>query len=196
MKTPNNDDGFKKEVRQAQKLMWLGLSLVGIIMLLVATAVIILTSDRIKPLKKREIEKTAVDALKIKLDNPSSLKVLDISEPDSVFTNRLCPENEMMELSERFLRYSLNIIQDSQEGNFKDDNDSYLYLMDRFSESSNAITKINNMLEKPQGNHCGWRVKVKYQAIDKSNTPFTSEAWFIFDKEKNHILNSFDISVL
>lgn len=204
MKTKSNDsppsnkpidDGFKKEVKQAQKIMWLGFSLVAIILLFVATAVILLTSDS-GSIKKTDTEKTVVNALKFKLDNPSSLKVLNISDPDSVFFNRICPEQETMEIAERFLRYSINLMQDSKDRNLKEGNDAYLCSMDRYSESSNAINKISNMLENPQGEHCGWRVKVKYQAVDKSNTPFISEAWFIFDKEQKHILNSFDITIL
>ncbi len=154
MKTKSNDsppsnkpidDGFKKEVKQAQKIMWLGFSLVAIILLFVATAVILLTSDS-GSIKKTDTEKTVVNALKFKLDNPSSLKVLNISDPDSVFFNRICPEQETMEIAERFLRYSINLMQDSKDRNLKEGNDAYLCSMDRYSESSNAINKISNML--------------------------------------------------
>lgn len=177
----------------AQKFLWGALSVIGIIILLVA--VLVICTSEGKCIKKSEAEKIAINALRLKTDQ-SSLKVLEVSDPDSVFINRLCPEYELMDLSERFLQYSLQIMQDSQEGFFGKENTAYQCMMNRYSETSNALNTLNSMLEKPQGEHCGWRVKVKYNSVDDSKTPYTSEAWFIFDKDQKHILNSFDISVL
>lgn len=191
----SSEDILKEKKREiARKFIWGALSVIGVIILLVA-AVIICTSEG-KALKKSEAEKTAINALKLKISNPASLKVLDISAPDSVFVNRMCPEYEIMELSEKFLQYSLNIMQDSQENLIGNENTAYRCKMDRYSESSMSINALNDMLEKPQGDYCGWRVKVRYQAMDDSDTPYTSETWLIFDKDKKHILNSFDFSLL
>ncbi len=182
-----------RDQKLARRFLWGALSIIGIIILLVAF--IILCTANGRGIKKTETEKIAINALSLKVDNPSSLKVLDISKPDSVFGNRMCPEYELMELSERFLEYSLNIMQSSPEERVGENNAAYVCKMNRYSESSNALNSLNAMLEKPQGSHCGWRVKVKYQAIDNSDTPYISEAWLIFDKEKKHVLNSFDISL-
>lgn len=178
----------------ARKFLWGAFSVIGIFILLAAIAIIVASNCR--TLKKTEAEKIAVNALRLKLDNPSTLKVLDISNPDSVFTNRMCPEYEVMELSERFLEYSMNIMRESQTNFQEDYNATYRCRMERYTESSNALNTLNSMLEKSQGKHCGWRIKVKYQAVDDSDTPYTSEVWFILDKERKHILNSFDISLL
>lgn len=184
----------KKKQKIANKFLWGALSVIGIIILLVAFVLICTAQGR--SLKKTETETTAINALKLRVDNPSSLKVLEISLPDSVFENRMCPEYEIMDLSERFLDYSLNIMQSSPGERFGENNIAYRCQMDRYAESSSSLNTLNAMLEKPMGKHCGWRVKVKYQAIDDSDTPFISEAWFIFDLEKKHVLNSFDISLL
>lgn len=182
----------ERKIRLARKILWTFLSVVGIIILVIAFIIICTTQGG--SIKKSETEKIAINALKQKLENPSSLKVLDISVPDSVFYNRICPEYETMELSERFLQYSLDIMQKSQTGKYEDE--SYRCSMERFTESSNLLNYLNESLDKPQGQHCGWRVKVKYKATDETDTPYTSETWFIFDKDKKHILNSFDISIL
>ncbi len=184
----------KNKQKIANKFLWGALSVIGIIILLVAFVLICTSQGR--SLKKTETETTAINALKLRVKNPSTLKVLDISLPDSVYENRMCPEYEIMELSERFLEYSINIMQSSPDVRFGENNIAYRCQMDRFAESSNSLNILNAMLEKPMGKHCGWRVKVKYQAIDDSETPFISESWFIFDMEKKHILNSFDISLL
>lgn len=178
----------------ASKFLWCALSVIGIIILL--TAFVCIISGQGRNLKKSKAEEIALNALKLNVDNASSLKILDISEPDSVFVNRLCPEHELMELSEKFLEHSLNIMQNSQYEDFETDNSAYKCKMERYSESSNALNTLNTMLDRPQGQHNGWRVKVKYQAVDDSDTPYISEAWFIFDLTKNHIIKSFDISLL
>lgn len=182
---------FRKKKEIAQKLLWGALSILGLIILFSAFIMICCGGS-----KKNEIERTTVKALKIKLGFPSSLKVLAISDPDSVFTNRVCPEYELMELSERFLEYSMKIMEDSQEGLRDSESKAYRCKMDRYTDSSVALNTLNEMMERPEGKHCGWRVKIRYQSVDDSNTPYISEAWFIFDKDKKHILNSFDISLL
>lgn len=178
----------------ARKFMWGALSVIGIIILLVAF-VLICTSEG-RSLKKTETENTAINALKLKAGHPDSIRILDISMPDSVFENRMCPEYEIMELSEKFLEYSLNIMQTSPQDRYGENSIAYRCKMDRYADSSNALNTLNAMLEKPQGKHCGWRVKVRYSALDDSDTSYISEAWFIFDKDKKHVLNSFDISLL
>ena len=187
----NSHECIKQKI--ASKLLWGAFSIMGVGILVVSFFLILMTDSGSS--KKSEAEKTAIKALQIKLGNPSSLKILDISAPDSVFINRICPDYEVMELSERFLEYSLNIMQDSQTGLDDAESKSYRCRMDRYTESSGNLNTLNSMMERPQGEYCGWRLKVKYQTVDDSNTPYVSEAWFIFDKDTKHILNSFDISI-
>lgn len=188
----NTRDCIKQKI--ARKLLWSSLGIIGVGILVVSFFLILMTDSGSS--KKSEAENTAINALQIKLGNPSSLKILRISTPDSVFINRMCPEYEVMDLSERFLEYSLNIMQDSQTGLNDAESKSYRCRMDRYAESSNTLNTLNSMMEKPEGEYCGWRLKVKYQTVDDSNTPYISEAWFIFDKDQKHILNSFDICLL
>lgn len=192
----SREDRFnEKKAKFAQKILWSALSVVGIIILMIACFLI--CTNHGESVKKKETDKTVINALKIGLTNPSSLKVLEISSPDSVFVNRMCPEYELMEMSEKFLEYSLNMMQESQEGFLEGNNNkAFRCKMDRYSVSSNTLNTLNNMLEKPQGSHSGWRVKVKYQTRDDSDTPYVAETWFIFDKDKKHILNHFDIALL
>ncbi len=186
----------EKELKRsvARKCLWGGLSIFAVFILVVA--VIFIIAKQTCSLKKTETEKTAIKALQLRLGNPEVLKILDISAPDSVFLNRICPEYEVIELSEKFLEYSMNLMKDSQSELRDLESVAYRCKMDRYAESSNTLNTLNNMLEKSEGEHCGWRVKVKYQTKDDSETSYTAESWFIFDKEKKHILNSFDISLL
>lgn len=184
----------EKKKEFAKKLLWGSLSIVGIIILFVAA--IMLCSGVRDSTKKKETEKIIINALKMKLGNPATLKILDISNPDSVFYNRICPEKELMEVSEKFLSLSINMMQASREVAEETTNPALLRHMYRFSETSNTINSLNEMLEKPAGKHSGWRYKVKYQTIDGTDTPYNAETWFIFDKRKKHIINSFDFCLL
>ena len=180
----------RKKLEMQRKLLWGALSIVAIIILFGAFIILCCGSYS----KKSEDERTVRNALRLK-HGDNTLKILDISEPDSVFYNRMCPEDEVMELSERFLTYSMTIMQDSQTELLADGNVAYRCKMDRFSDTSNAINSLNEMLEKPAGRHCGWRVKARYQTVDDSNTPYVAETWFIFDRRKKHIINSFDFYI-
>ena len=184
----------EKKRKIAQKCFWFSLSIIGIILLFV-TFIFVCSSD-CKSSKQRRMEKSAVDALKLKITNPSSIEILDISVPDTVFHNRICPEYETVALSEKFLEYSLNVMQNYQENFFDMENSAYRCQMNRYNESSKTLQALNDMMSRPQGPHCGWRLKIKYKAIDESESPYVSETWFIFDKDKKHILNSYNISIL
>ena len=178
----------KRDIQR--KLLWGALSIVAI-MILFGAFIMLCCGNRSK---KSEDERTVRYALQLKHgDNP--LKILDISEPDSVFFNRMCPEDEVMELSERFLTYSMTIMQESQTELLTQGNDECKCKMDRYSATSNTLNILNKMLEKPAGKHCGWRVKARYQTVDDSNTPYVAETWFIFDRRKKHIINSFDFYI-
>lgn len=180
----------RKKLEMQRKLLWGALSIVAIIILFGAFIILCCGSYS----KKSEDERTVRNALRLKYGD-NTLKILDISEPDSVFYNRMCPEDEVMELSERFLTYSMTIMQDSQTELLTQGNDECKCKMDRYSATSNTLNILNKMLEKPAGKHCGWRVKVKYQTVDDSGTPYVTETWYIFDRRKKHIINSFDICI-
>ena len=182
---------MKKEPIITRKLFWGTLSIVGVLILFVA--IIAMTGHCSK---KTDVERALTNSLKVKKGNPSSLKILDISEPDSVFFNRMGPDFEIMGLSEKFLQYSMNIMQESETDMLLNGNQAYRCKMERYSATSNALNELNAMLEKPAGRHCGWRVKAKYQTIDEAGTPYVAETWFIFDKRKKHILNSFEFCIL
>lgn len=177
---------FKKEC------FWMGLFAFGLVVLSILLISFLFkgkcTGDK--------AETTAIAALKMQVEKPQTLKILHVSKPDSVFRNRLCPDHEVIEMSSRFLDYSMTLMDDPE--NMKSDfkNPAYMAAMERFSENSATMEKLNRMLESEPGEFCGWRVKVNYTANDRSNTTYKAEKWFIFDKNKTHILNSFDVPML
>lgn len=142
---------------------------------------------------KKSMEKTAIEALKMKVDTPSSLKVLAVSEPDSVFQNRYCSDAESMELSQRFLEFSIKMMQDSPTDLEKMDDPGYLAKMQRYTEGTEALSLINAMSQREQGDFAGWRIRLKYAATDRHNNFYESEVWMIFDKSKKHILKTLEI---
>lgn len=185
------DSGIKKN-SLLQKSFWLGLFAFGLAVLVIVLLSFLFSGK----CGSDKAEDVAISALRLKSQDPDGIKILAVSKPDSVFQNRFCPDHEVMEMSEKFLQVSLNLMQDSSLKESHLDNPAYLAKMERYAEHSSSIERLNNMLENEPGKFCGWRVRIRYAAKDKSDTPYTSETWFIFDKDKKHILNSFEIPIL
>lgn len=179
----------------AQQCIILALFSFGIIALACVVIVMLLPSNPFCKGKK-DMEKTAIEALKIKVDNPSSLQVLAVSEPDSVFQNRYCSEAESMELSQRFLDYSIKMMNETPEDFGKMEDPRYMDKMQRFSEGSNTLSLLNSMAEREPGDFIGWRLRIRYAAKDINGNPYLSEIWMIFDRNKKHILKTLEIPSL
>lgn len=148
--------------------------------------------------KKKEYEQVAIEALRMKADNAESVTISEMSEQlDSVYQNRYCQEPELADLSEKYMLHCAEMIKAAPTSleDYKADEERKC-MLDRLSEASESLGLLNDMILKPKGDFCGWRLKVRYKAKDSSGQSFDSETWFIFDKNKKHILTSLDIPIL
>lgn len=183
----------QKTLKKKSDALVIGLFIFGLLVLLAVGVHMILKSS----FSSKGTEKLAVEALKMKAGYPEDFKVTAISNLDSVFQNRYCPDYEVYDLSQKYLDRYLLLLDFSEDSMDKDKgNPKLLKDFKSFSRASETIDLFNEMLKKPQGDFCGWRLRMRYTCLDENKEPRESEAWLIFDRNKKHIINSFEFPIL
>lgn len=175
-----------------QKMLFIGLFVVGAIILIAVVSGMCFSSFCSKD---KKMEKMAVESLRMKAGNPKDFKVTAISKMDSIFVNRYCPEHETVELSQKYLDYTIRMMEASANKDALDDAASMVDYK-KFSKASDALDVFNEMLQKPKGEFMGWRMRLRYSYTDENNRPSESEAWLMFDRDKKFIFHSFEFPML
>ncbi len=147
--------------------------------------------------KKRAVE-VAELALKASVDNPKAVKIIGISQPDSVFGREYITMDEKMILSMAMMKINEKVMKltDGLE-NFNPDDKEIAGLMERQMEAMSVIRSMT-----PQSNDnvkksfTGWKVKIEYKNVDANGKPYHSEYWFILDKEAHCVIKSFEIPLM
>lgn len=186
---PKNVD---KKRECIQKMIFVGLFVVGAIILIAVVSGMCFSSFCSND---KKVEKMAVESLRMRTGNPKDFKVTAISKMDSIFVNRYCPEHETIELSQRYLDYTIAMMQASADKESLDDADPMIDYK-KFTKASDALDVFNEMLQKPQGEFMGWRMRLRYSYTDENDKPSESEAWLMFDRDKKFIFHSFEFPML
>lgn len=126
-------------------------------------------------------------------DHPENTSIVGFSKIDSVFGHDFITEKEKPAVSEMLMRHNMKMLEEEDEsnGNIFEDASSLQREM--------AITsKLQPLLmhEDEGGEHIGWKLKVQYKTADKKGKEYQAERWFIFDKENQNILYSFEIPII
>lgn len=195
--TPNRQPPTLKSGAKNKKsmhdLLYIGLFVIGLFAIMAVMLQIFFKNSFCS--SEKDVEKMAVETLRIKTGNPEGFKVTAVSSLDSVYVNRYCPEHEIVELSQKYLEYSLQMMRDSRDRSVAEDlSDMTSYR--RFARGFDALELFNEMLQRPQGEFCGWRMRLRYSYLDDRKNECESEMWMIFDKDKRYIYNSFEFPVL
>lgn len=147
--------------------------------------------------KKRAVEVSEL-ALKALMDNPKSVRIIGISQPDSVFGREYITMDEKMSISVAMMKINEKVMKltDGLE-NFNPDDKEISVLMERQMEAMSVLRSMT-----PQANDnvvksfTGWKVKVEYEGKDSGGKPYHSEYWFILDKEAQFVIKSFEIPLM
>lgn len=147
--------------------------------------------------KKRAVE-VAELVLKASVGNPKSIKIIGISQPDSVFGREYVTMDEKMSISMAMMKINEKVIQltDGLE-NINLDDKEIAGLMERQME---AMAVLRSITPQANGNvtksFSGWKVKIEYEGMDLGGKTYRSEYWFILDKEAQFVIKSFEIPLM
>ena len=132
------------------------------------------------------------------MDNPKSVKIIGISQPDSVFGREYITMDEKMSISMAMMKINEKVMNltDGLE-NFNPDDKEISVLMERQIEAMSVLRsltpQVNDGVTK---SFTGWKVKIEYEGIDSGGKSYHSEYWFILDKKAQCVIKSFEIPLM
>lgn len=140
----------------------------------------------------------SIYTLKASVDNPKSVKIIGISQPDSVFGREYITMDEKMSISMAMMKINEKVMNltDGLE-NFNPDDKEISVLMERQMEAMSVLRsltpQVNDGVTK---SFTGWKVKIEYEGIDSGGKSYHSEYWFILDKKAQCVIKSFEIPLM
>lgn len=152
---------------------------------------------REKP-QKRAV-RVAQTALHASVDNPESVKVIAVSEPDSVFGRCYIDDDEKMAIAMSMMKVNEKVM--SQTDGLRDldlEDSSVTDLVSRQMSAMGALRSFAGfrLPDAPRKPFSGWKVKIEYEALSEDGSPYRSEYWFILDRDARCVVNSFEIPLL
>lgn len=150
-----------------------------------------------KPQKKAV--RVAQTALYASVDNPESVKVVAVSEPDSVFGRCYIDDDEKMAIAVSMMKVNEKVM--SQTDGLRDldfEDSSVTDLVSRQMSAMGALRSLAGFVDPdaPRKPFSGWKVKIEYEAVSEGGSPYRSEYWFILDRDAQCVVNSFEIPLL
>ena len=152
---------------------------------------------REKP-QKRAV-RVAQTALHASVDNPESVKMIAISEPDSVFGRSYIDDEEKMAIAVSMMKVNERVMSQTDDlGSVDFGNPALRELVERQMSSMSAMRSLMSIdtPDAPRKPFSGWKVKIEYEAVSESGTPYRSEYWFITDRDAQCVVSSFEIPLL
>ena len=136
----------------------------------------------------------AVESLRLTVDNPKSLHIIAFSDMDSVFGRNFFSDDELTMIIRNISDFSSLTFGDSMDG-FNADDPRLADKIQRGIAINDVIqSTINNDVDN--NNFSGWKMKVLYEYKNRFNDTVKNEKYFIFDRDKQFIIHSFDIPIL
>lgn len=146
---------------------------------------------------KKKARKLASDALSIRVESPESLKIVSISEPDSLFGSAYFTNSELEKIHENLQTFNDQLWGDgTSPGAFDSTDPAICAKMDRAIAASEVLNLTLKNIDAEKGPFNGWMVKAVYMARDLHGFDIGGTYYFVFDKELNHIIHSFEIPIL
>lgn len=134
------------------------------------------------------------------VDYPETVKIVTVSNADSVFGREYVTLDERMTIATSMMKVSIRVMEQTENKENLDFNDAELAgLMERQMSAMSALRSLTDFGEdesdKPK-KFSGWKVKIRYEAKTVDGKPYRSEYWFILDKDADCVVKSFEIPLL
>lgn len=142
----------------------------------------------------------AKDVLIAQSVNPESIKINNISKPDSVFGRCYLSDNDKMYLSNSLMKVTDLLME--QDLSFEDPSKNDPRVMDLISRQMTNQSQIAPLINlsapfDTREDFSGWKVKIDYEEVNPENKiPYHGEKWFIIDPKGKFVIYSFDIPIL
>ena len=148
---------------------------------------------------KERAKSVAEKSLLACVDCPETVRIKAVSKPDSVFGRNYINDDEKMAIAMSMMKVNEQVMSRTdglQNLDFEDDAVSELV-----GRQMSAMSALRSMVgfetpDAPRKPFSGWKVKIEYEALSESGSPYRSEYWFILDRDAQCVVNSFEIPLL
>lgn len=149
---------------------------------------------------KDKAKNLAKEALEHSVDNPDSLKIIAVSEPDSVFGREYITSDEKLTIAMSMMKLGESVMNQTDcLTNIDLENKGMTEMMERQMSCLSALRSLvsfDSDEEAKERPFSGWKVKIEYEAVSESGNRYRSEYWFILDKEARFVVQSFEIPLI
>jgi len=183
-----------------RKHRWLPPVVAVTVIAMIVGGIAILLCNRHKPQERARA--VAEKALLFTVDRPETVKILAVSDVDSVFGRDYISMDEKVAISMAMMKVNEKVMQATDNFERLDHIDSSVSgLMERQMSAMTALRSLTSQPTvmahgKPLRNFTGWKVRIEYQATGVDNKPYRSERWFFLDREATCVVKSFEIPLI
>ena len=120
-------------------------------------------------------------------------EILGISEPDSAFGTGYLSQKEKESMMAVMQKVTQTIMK--RTNNMTEFNPDDKYVIGLAERQMKAMSEIRSTIydSDRKGEWSGWKVRVDYQARNRSGMEYKSERWLFIDKDGKEVVRSFDI---
>ena len=127
------------------------------------------------------------------VDNPKQLKIISISDPDSVFGTTYFTGQEQKNIMIIMGQVTKNIMK--RTNNFENFNTDDAYVIDLAGRQMRANSEIRELLLNQTNNRewTGWKVKVDFQAMNHTGLEYKAERWYFINKDVSQVIKTLEL---
>jgi hypothetical protein len=127
------------------------------------------------------------------VDNPKQLKIISISDPDSVFGTTYFTGQEQKNIMIIMGQVTKNIMK--RTNNFENFNTDDAYVIDLAGRQMRANSEIRELLLNQTNNRewTGWKVKVDFQAVNHTGLEYKAERWYFINKDVSQVIKTLEL---
>ena len=146
--------------------------------------------------RERKIQTLVTENLSQTLDEPTSLKIQTISQPDSAFGLRYFTPKEKGLIFKSVKDATECLMERTSFMTAPDMNDAYAMTIADMEMQVSANLYGNLLGDAKKGAFSGWKIRAAYTARSKYGCFYQAERWFFIDKDCQTVIRHFDLPIV
>lgn len=125
--------------------------------------------------------------------NPRQLKIISISDPDSIFGTAYFTGQEQKNIMGIMGQVTKSIMK--RTNNFEDFNINDTDVIDLAGRQIRANSDIRELLLNQTNNRewTGWKIKVDFQAVNHTGLEYKAERWYFINKDASQVIKTLEL---
>lgn len=142
---------------------------------------------------EKQAHDTALENLKLSLENSNNFELLQVSPVDSAFGLNYFTKKELDHIFKSTSAGTQKVIKYTKKfSNVEDMPPAAIAAVQRQMKSNNAVRELF-LRPMRKGNFTGYKIKITYRAMDARGNKYVAERWHFVDPEGKQVLRTFEI---